>query len=161
MTFFLVLGTSVSPALDNTLPKDAKIQKRGIVQQYITSILKTPGTLSHHRLRVFGIGFVFWIGIINVSWDRILYESNDSIAGWCHGTTLLIANEEDMNEIGYCFFIKEILSFKGYTKRTLPYRFYLNNFSGYLTLFYYAVPHGPFGCGYKIIGKADDFQPYP
>ena len=123
-------------------------------------IESSPKNLLQNRYRVFGIGYVSFVYRFDSSWhvEHDFNFSNSSI-GWYYKLRLYVDNEKDMNGDPYCFFIKDMNSNIVYNRTTLPIQFYLCNFTGYLSLHYYFVPHGPWGYGFKILGIASDLRP--
>ncbi|HVP99912.1 MAG TPA: hypothetical protein VMT57_00165 [Candidatus Thermoplasmatota archaeon] len=122
-------------------------------------IESTPQNLLHNRYRVCGIGYVSFMYRFNSIWhiEHDFDFMNNSI-GWYYKLKLYVDNEKDMNGQWYCFFIKDLNSKVVYDRTKLPIQFYIYNFTGYLSLGNYSIPHGPWGYCFKIFGVANDFK---
>jgi hypothetical protein len=115
-------------------------------------MLEKSSEISCKRYNVFGFGAVWYIAIINSSWNRIAYETNHSLRGFFYKANIYVTNSEGMDGFWYCLF------FSIYNKNILPWHFYIYNFTGFIGLSYIFSPYSYRGCGFYLIGKADDFQ---
>jgi hypothetical protein len=147
---YLFIGIAVAPSINSTVVA---------LKENIINKCDNPKNLLKNRYRVFGIGFVSFMGIINSFWHiQRHFSFGNSTVGWYYKAKLYIDNENDMNDQWYCLFIKDMNSKTVYNKTKLPLEFNIYNFTGYLSLYYYSIPHGAYGCGFKIFGVANDFK---
>jgi hypothetical protein len=156
---FLVFGVLLPSGLSNkNIIEIQKDQNQPRALQF--SDINNPAGILHKGYRIFGFGFVFYMGVINSSWHHIAYETNYSFRGLFYKANLLVTNQDDMQFHGYCLFIKDVNSGTIYNKKELPLDFYIYNFTGFIGLSYYHYPHGTSGCGFYLFGNADYFQAY-
>jgi len=156
---FLVFGVLLPSDLCN---KDTIEIQKNQNQPRATQLrdINNPVGILHKGYRIFGFGFVLYMGVINSSWHHIAYETNYSFRGLFYKANLLVTNQDDMQFHGYCLFIKDVSSGTIYNKKELPLDFYIDNFTGLIGLSYYHYPHGASGCGFYLFGNADYFQAY-
>jgi hypothetical protein len=137
----LFIGVAVTPSINSKV------------------IESNPKNLLLNRYRVFGIGYVSFLYRFNSSWHiEHDFDFMNSSIGWYYKLKLCVDNEQDMDGQWYCIFIKDMNSKIVYNKTKLPIQFYIYNFTGYLSLSYYSIPHGSWGYGFKILGIASDFR---
>lgn len=120
----------------------------------VAPVLQKSSEVSYKRYNVFGFGAVWYIVIINSLWNHIAYETNHSLRGYIYKANIYVVNKEGMDGFWYCFFISI------FNKNLLPEHFYINNFTGFIGLSYVFSPYSYRGCGFYLIGNAEDFQEY-
>ena len=114
-----------------------------------THLLQNKNLQIERHYRVIGFGNVAGLYVNNVSINLRGYVYADiTVFNWpalppCWGRHFIIFNLEKRE-----FFIA----------KTLPVYFLIVNFRGYLNNKPFYDPHGPYGCGYRILGSAEDIR---
>jgi len=112
-------------------------------------LLQNENLQIERRYKVIGFGNVAGLYVNNVSINLRGYVYADiTVFNWpalppCWGRHFIIFNLKERE-----FFIA----------KTLPTYFLIVNFKGYLNSKPFYEPHGPYGCGYGILGSAEDIR---
>ena len=160
---FLVLGSLSNVIGYKTIPLPC--------QRLVNDTVDKNELLNPHfsfkKYRVFGTGDGWWLVPFNATWTIYLYkgyEGNDSYTnhtrGLYYNTDIYIVNHGGMQINWYCLFIKDRITRTTYNKTELPERFIIYHYTGFIDLMHYDRPHGPQGCFFTLLGRAEDFQEY-
>lgn len=119
-----------------------------------SSLLSTPlpqnkNLQIERNYRVIGFGTVLGLYVNNVSINLRGYVYAD----------ITVINWEALPPVwGRHFIIFNLEKREFFIAKTLPLYFLIVNFRGYLNSKPHYVPHGPWGCGYTILGSAEDIR---
>jgi hypothetical protein len=173
-----------------TLRQVFNLTTRIIIFSIILEVLPLPTALSHpllpppspvilddvHKTKIENIGSrypyliicggdILYAQAYNATWHGNLHELHDeytySTYGYYYKTNIYLCNDGGMSLGLYWIRIRDRETRTLFTKSMLPDQFIIYNFTGFISLAYYAIPHGPFGCDCGIRGFAQSFGPYP
>jgi len=97
--------------------------------------------------KVIGFGNIYGFYVNNVSIH---------LRGFVYADIFIINWESLPPGWGQHFIMYDTEEREFFTAKTLPLYFLLINFRGYVNSKPYYTPHGPFGCGYRILGSAEN-----
>ncbi len=150
----ILIGSIIAIAILILVSSSSVIGLKAISQN--SSLLSPPLIQNENlqierRYKVIGFGSVAGLYVNNVSVNLRGYVYADiSVTNW----------EALPPAWGRHFIIYNLEKREFFTAKTLPLYFLIVNFRGYLNSKPYYDPHGPYGCGYGILGSAEDIREY-
>jgi len=99
--------------------------------------------------KVIGFGNIYGLYVNNVSIN---------LRGYVYADIFIINWESGPPVWGRHFIIFNAEKREFFTAKNLPLYFLIINFQGYLNSKPYYIPHGPWGCGYTILGSAENIR---
>ena len=112
-------------------------------------LLQNENLQIERHYKVIGLGSVAGLYVNNVSVN---------LRGYVYADISVINWEAHPPAWGRHFIIFNLKEREFFIAKTLPLYFLIVNFRGYLNSKPYYDPHGPYGCGYGILGSAENIR---
>jgi len=148
----ILLGSIIAVVMLVLVSSSSVVGLKAISQN---SSLLSPHLLQNENLqierhyKVIGFGNVEGLYVNNVSIN---------LRGYVYADISVINWEAHPPAWGRHFIIYNLEKREFFTAKTLPLYFLIVNFRGYLNSKPFYDPHGPHGCGYGILGSAEDIR---